>query len=215
MMEQYAYSETSGFIGGEPESLAQIYEDSNIAVWQRKLADQVKEAAENILNTSQSLQIVCTVNVDDCIKTLHQELGQSEDALVLAKDVQFLVDMYCCLFELERVALRITKLDRAMCPKFHVDQVPARLITTYVGRGTEWLDSHSVDRTKLGIASAGVPDDRSGLYQQSEDIKQLNAGDVALLKGEKWEGNENNGIVHRSPSVPNGQSRLVMTFDFN
>jgi len=34
---------------------------------------------------------------------------------------------------------RITTLDRAMCPRFHVDRVPVRLIVTWGGPGTQWL----------------------------------------------------------------------------
>lgn len=50
-----------------------------------------------------------------------------------------MVDMFCCLFELKRAGLRLTVLDRAMCPRFHVDRVPCRLVTTYLGAATEWL----------------------------------------------------------------------------
>jgi len=39
-------------------------------------------------------------------------------------------------------------------------------------------------------------------------------GDVALLKGELWEGNEGAGMVHRSPSMNPGDRRLLLSFDF-
>jgi hypothetical protein len=42
----------------------------------------------------------------------------------------------------------------------------------------------------------------------------LNTGDVALFKGEAWEGNEGFGVVHRSPSVPDNTQRLLLTIDF-
>ncbi len=101
-----------------------------------------------------------------------------------------------------------------MCPKFHVDRVPCRLVTTYQGIATEWLPHEVVDRTKLGRGSLGQPDDRTGLYQNKHEIQQLGCGDVALLKGVLWEGNEHAGLVHRSPALPRGDKRLLLTLDF-
>jgi len=43
----------------------------------------------------------------------------------------------------------------------------------------------------------------------------LNAGDVAFLKGEHWDGNENKGLVHRSPIVNENENRLLLTLDFS
>lgn len=100
-----------------------------------------------------------------------------------------------------------------MCPRFHVDWIPYRLITTYRSVATEWLPHHLVDRSKLGANSNGVPDAVSGLYPLASDINQLQCGDVALLKGERWPNNEGAGLVHRSPNVPMGETRLVLTLN--
>ncbi|MDG1293104.1 MAG: DUF1826 domain-containing protein, partial [Pseudomonadales bacterium] len=89
------------------------------------------------------------------------------------------------------------------------------LITTYEGIATEWLSHQDVNREKLGAGSKGQPDHLSGLFEHSHEIQQLNCGDVALLKGERWEGNENAGLVHRSPAVLAGERRLVLTLDFS
>jgi len=101
-----------------------------------------------------------------------------------------------------------------MCPKFHVDRVPCRLVTTYSGTATQWLPHQSVDRTKLGTGSNGKSDEVSGLYHRN-DMRQLSVGDVALLKGESWSGNEGAGLVHRSPGLADGEKRLLLTLDFN
>ena len=52
------------------------------------------------------------------------------------------------------------------------------------------------------------------LISKSDDIQQLEKGDVALLKGESWIGNEEAGLVHRSPELERGTSRLLLTLDF-
>lgn len=132
--------------------------------------------------------------------------------------------MFCCLFDLGSAGLRLTALDRAMCPRFHVDKIPCRLVTTYQGIATEWLPHHHVDRSKLGAGSEGKSDEQSGLFQNLEDIQRLHQGEVALLKGEGWEGNEGAGLVHRSPAMPViadsvkmhavSERRLLLTLDF-
>ncbi|EAR10598.1 DUF1826 domain-containing protein [Reinekea blandensis] len=201
--------------GQSPMTLADIYQDEiNIAIWERSLHPELVRAVSTILTSTSTLNLACTVSVSNCVDTLTKELGGDAPAHRLARDIGNLVDMYCCLFDLDVVALRLTKLDRAMCPKFHVDHVPARLVTTYQGVGSEWLENWAVDRRRLGRASAGIPDDQSGLYGQHHDIQKLVAGDVALLKGERWIGNEGRGIVHRSPAVADGEPRLLLTFDF-
>jgi hypothetical protein len=102
-----------------------------------------------------------------------------------------------------------------MCPRFHVDRVPCRLVSTYHGIATEWLPHNKADRSKLGMGSNGLIDRQSGLYKNDEDIQKLNFGDVALLKGECWEGNEGAGLIHRSPSVAENEKRLLVTIDFD
>ena len=81
-------------------------------------------------------------------------------------------------------------------------------------KAAEWLADKDVDRSKLGAGNLGKVDAESGLYRSSRDIQQLNQGDVALLKGELWVGNENAGLVHRSPAVADKQPRLMLTLDF-
>ena len=133
---------------------------------------------------------------------------------MLAKDIAQLVDMFCSLFEQKRAVLKLTTLHRAMCPRFHVDWVPCRLITTYQGVATEWLPHNVADRSKLGTGNMGKPDELSGLFDSSSDIQQLNCGDIALLKGEIWENNEGAGLIHRSPQLSGGTRRLLLTIDF-
>ena len=110
--------------------------------------------------------------------------------------------------------MKLTALDQVMCPRFHVDNVPCRLVTSYCGQGTQWLPDNAVDRTKLGRGNNGLPDERSGVYRITEDIQELAAGDVALFKGARWEGNEHRGLVHRSSTPKAGQTRLLLTLDF-
>ena len=45
-------------------------------------------------------------------------------------------------------------------------------------------------------------------------IEQIGCGHVALVKGERWVGNEGRGLIHRSPALPAGERRLLLTLDW-
>ena len=198
------------------ETLAEIYQDDiNISIWQRTLSSDLLSAAQRILNLNYAVQFSASVAPCDVFDRLYGALGANTEAQIISEDVTEIVAMFCFLFELEQVGLRLTTLERAMCPKFHVDRVPCRLVTTYSGIATEWLSHQDVDREKLGIGSQGKNDEESGLYLDQRNVQQLTTGDVALLKGESWLGNEGCGLVHRSPNLSNQSKRLLLTLDFN
>ena len=195
--------------------LANVYEENtNIVVWERSLNDKLTQAANSILSTNPDLQISLVVSPQDTFSILKSRLGLSQMDLILVEDIENLVNMFCDLFDLKRVGLRLTSLNHAMCPRFHVDNVPCRLITTYQGIATEWLPHNVADRSKLGTGNNGKPDSQSGIYQNESHIQQLMQGDVALLKGEAWVGNEGKGLIHRSPQLYDQASRLILTIDF-
>lgn len=118
-------------------------------------------------------------------------------------DVAWLISAFACLLGARRIGVRVRTLDKAMCPRFHVDHVPVRLITTYAGVGSQWLEEGMIDRQLLGNPQA-----EPGQYQQ------MLGGEVALLKGEKWQGNEGAGLIHRSPALAAGERRLILTLDW-
>ena len=155
-----------------------------------------------------------TASPKNISKILEEAIGIEDDAIALIIDVKDIVDIFCCLFDVNQVGLRVVSLNHAMCPRFHVDNVPCRLLTTYCGNGTEWLNHDCVNREKLGPLSNGVPDDRSGLFKNNSDIQELCVGEIALLKGESWAGNESAGLVHRSPGLKTNESRLLLSVDF-
>ncbi len=202
--------------GNTPAVLTDIYkENTNIAVWRRQLSPSLTQFIEGYLNFNTDVQIAMTATPDNVFSGVKDAMGiNNESSDELCKDITQLVDMFCDLFDIKHVGLRLRTLDRAMCPRFHVDRVPCRLITTYSGVATQWLPDDSVDRSKLGRGNNGLPDEQSGIYLNCNAIQQLGNGDIALLKGEAWDGNENGGLVHRSPEVAANDQRLLMTLDF-
>lgn len=192
--------------------LADIYQENiNIAVWQRELPSALLQATTRILQDSPKLEAAFTLSPSTAFDALLDKFGDSEDARILAGDIAELVDMFCCLFELKRAGVRLTALQKAMCPKFHVDHIPCRLVSTYFGAATEWLPHEYLE---LHHPSLLQKQPLRILEPSKQDIQQLSIGDVALLKGEGWQGNEGSGLVHRSPASTATSPRLLLTLDF-
>ncbi|MFT3968553.1 MAG: DUF1826 domain-containing protein, partial [Sphingobium sp.] len=81
--------------------------------------------------------------------------------------------------------------------KFHADYVKVRTITTYLGQGTQWIDTGSAEMA----GTAGGP-----------EAEQLDPGDVGMFKGRLWQ--ETPTILHRSPPIGgSGEKRLVLVID--
>ena len=198
----------------KPTVLADIYQsDINIAVWQRQFDEDLTMAISEFIASNPNFSKSISLSPDNAYDKLEFATdGTASKALL--ENMTELVDMFCCLFDLEEVGLRLAVLNKAMCPRFHFDQVPCRLVTTYHGVATQWLPNESVDRSKLGRGSNGQPDSVSGLYNDESDIQKMTSGDVALLKGERWSGNEDRGLVHRSPVTSSNETRLLLTLDF-
>ncbi len=199
-------------LGEDIQVLSEVLHDGvNLAVWQRRLPAQIADFADALLAQGEPLAQSMTLELaqPDSEPNLDGLLAQYADlpgqAAFLA-DVVWLVRAYACLLDARRIGLRLRALDKAMCPRFHVDHVPLRLITSYAGVGSDWLEEGAMPRSKLG---------QPGVEPQDEAlIQRLDSGHVALAKGEKWHGNEGRGLIHRSPQPPAGERRLLLTLDW-
>jgi hypothetical protein len=192
--------------GESPQVLTDVLQDGvNLAVWRRRLTAQLEDFAQLVISLGQPLADQRVIDVDEqqmpALTGLLREAADLQGYESFVADVSWLLAAYTCLLGARRVGLRLRVLQGPMCPRFHVDHVPVRLLTSYAGPGSEWLIEGAVDRRELHVAVPPV-----------DNIQCLQAGEVALLKGEKWQGNEGAGLIHRSPS--GRQGRLLLSLDW-
>ena len=107
----------------------------------------------------------------------------------LAADILGLVCGMLAGFEWPRVEVRIDLADVQACPKFHCDNVVVRLVTTYVGPGTEYIEA-----------------------SQPDDIHQAAPGSLVFLKGHRHP-THRDSILHRSPALEPGGRRFSVAID--
>jgi len=207
---------TRTIISRDFADLTGIYEDGvNLCLIERPIPKAIESFVYKALQQFDNLELSQPVSPEQFDFTnLWPQAKTTEGYAEWLEDVELLTSAFCELFGLKQAGLRMRTLKNAMCPRFHVDRVPARMICSYGGIGTEWLPEYALDRQKLGMGSSGLPDEHSGLILDKTAIRWMPAYAVGLMKGENWEGNEGHGLVHRSPTPTAVQPRrLVMTLD--
>lgn len=106
------------------------------------------------------------------------------------------------------VTVRLETLARTGCPRFHVDHSYLRLVCTYRGPGTEWLDDAQVDRA---AQASGAPNEAIVRFGHPRCMPTFAVG---LMKGCGYPGCADAGLVHRSPTVePGDPARVLFCLD--
>ncbi len=180
----------------------------NVVVLRRNIPEQLTMLRDTDL-AGLSPQVIVTCHPGESIRSTLGAKLLPHIAEPFILDVDYWAQVFADITECTKLGIRIIATERAMCPRFHVDNVVLRGVMTYVGPGTHFLDNRDVDRSALG-----PPNETSPPIEGSDAVIQIaQAGDLVLLKGEAWPGNDGYGAVHRSPPMPNGGTRLVVTFD--
>ena len=109
------------------------------------------------------------------------------------------------LLDCERVGVRLETVGAPMCPRFHVDHVPCRMLITLSGTGTEWIPHSDVDWAGFADLETMEPP-----VHANRQIQRLATGNWSLLKGGAWQ-DHFSGVVHRSPHGVG--KRLLLSLD--
>jgi len=198
--------------GDEAAVLARFFEpEANLVVFRRSPGRALKAFCEGpLLAQGVCAQEVTASRAEASAAVLPASIRDCDGVSALQDDIADVFQLWQDLFEPSRSGLRFRVLDQAMCPRFHVDRVLARLIVSYGGSGTEWLPDSAVDRSLLGVPLSDLNDDPLAV---PENIEIVPPYAIALLKGAAWPGNENRGLVHRSPPIRPPERRALLTID--
>lgn len=181
----------------------------NLAAWQREPAPELLAAARAFAAANGNLTL------STCPGSIGQDLQAALAPYPLpgrlaerwATDMAYLAQEFARLDGAERLQLRLETVRDDGCRRFHTDRVTLRLLCTYWGPATQWLDNAQVDRRAL---QGGQPNEAIALTAPN----QLGLGWVAVLKGDAYPGNAGNGVVHRSPPLAReGAERVLLCID--
>ncbi len=184
----------------ELADLADIFDPAvQVCSWQRTIDPAIERYLAGLQKSAES-QVIETLVPGD--QPGLDALPEAPGRTALIEDLALLGEVVSELMDCQAVGLRLTRIGHAMCPGWHVDRVGIRLVCTYQGPGTQWLDDQDLDRSDLVAA------DKSG------DPVEAIPGEIVLLKGALWQGNAAFGAIHRSPE-PDATTalRTLVTLD--
>lgn len=174
--------------------------DCAAAIWRRspdaRLSDWLDGLAPGALPTFRA--DVHPAEVQDALTRAAGPVMASDQAgrAALFEDVSDLAGRFAGLMRSPRIHLRLDAIGGNACSRFHQDYVPARLLCTYRGTGTEY-----------GLVSPG---DDGG--NPPREISRMQRGWVGMFRGRLSA--QPCGLVHRSPPIGGrGETRLLLVMD--
>lgn len=194
-------SATSNRLVSNIADLAEIFEPGvQVCCWQRSIDVQIADYLANKVPTG-TLKLMEKLQPDQSAQLTG--LPAADGYEQLRDDVSLLAEILFELLDCSNIGLRSTQVEHAMCPRWHVDRVALRLLCTYEGPSTEWLDDQTIVREKLRSPDV-----------DGADCQRAATFDVVLLKGALWQDNEGFGAIHRSPDITeNAGRRTLITMD--
>jgi hypothetical protein len=127
----------------------------------------------------------------------------------LTMDIAILLARLAHLADARRLRVSFGAVRTDQCRKFHVDYVRYRLVTTYVGPGTEWVPDEAVRREALDHPPDCPCDANKEIVREASAIRHAVPGEVIVMKGARHPNHR--GAVHRSPPIEGtGRVRVVL-----
>ena len=175
------------------DALAAILDPAvTLAIWERPSAVPVGSLAG--FDTIQM-----TTAVDRAGEALSTALASHPPAAwhaTIAADVAALATTFAAIMDLSHVVIRLERVIGNACKRWHADYVSVRLISTYRGSGTQWIEQSVATPHAAAL----------------ETRRSLDTGTVGLFKGRVLAGDQ--AIVHRSPPIEGtGEERLLLVLD--
>ena len=175
--------------------------DVELVIWRRSLPLCLQTWLER-LDARLLPDIRLLVRPEDLLRAMEPLLNdcglpKGEMRALLLYDVDNLVSAFVRIARTDLVDVRLESVSDDACWRFHRDCVEARLLTTYRGPATEWVQPEHAEAALRAQTRFQGP------------IEHLGAHDVAIFKGSC--AGPGSGIVHRSPPIAGtGRTRLLL-----
>jgi hypothetical protein len=168
-------------------------EGVSLALWTGGLSENLASTldtlpASRLPEMRQSLQLD---QVSTAVHATCTEAGAEICADTLADYITDIAQRASAVFDTPFLNIRLDVTRDQPCPKWHLDAVPARLLCTLRGPGTEFGP----------IGQGDAP----------QSIHRMTRGAVGIFRGALWPARQPAGMLHRSP--PCHDTRLLLVID--
>ena len=142
-----------------------------------------------------------TINIKDLLSDkLPKKIKNNVFYQPWIEDMANLCEMFCITEKSSYISFSISS--HRGCRRYHIDNVPLRLLVTYAGQGTEWLPDEFANKRAY---ANGEPNER--IIKDISKKQFVGEWDIALFKG----GPE--GLLHRTPDSALNNNSILMRLD--
>lgn len=132
--------------------------------------------------------------------TISSDLQKKAFYKVWLDDMASVANLFCKIEKSDSIKVWVGT--NRGCSRYHVDNVPRRLLVTYEGKGTEWLPDDAADR------AAYTKGKSNELIVKDPSSKQfISEWDIAVFKGGAG------GLLHRTPDEALASPTVFMRLD--
>ncbi len=157
---------------------------------------------------SRPFKIFGKVNKDSALKDIRVILAEELSEEIKSapfyefwlSDMAMICDIFCEIEDSDSIGFWLGS--NRGCRRYHIDNVPQRMLVTYAGKGTEWLPDEAADREAF---ANGEPNEK--IVKDRSAIQFLNQWDVAVFRGGP------KGLLHRTPDAALNGPSILMRLD--
>ena len=151
--------------------------------------------------TGEIYKETATINIKDLLSNkLPKKIKNNVFYQPWIEDMANLCEMFCITEKSSYISFSISS--HRGCRRYHIDNVPLRLLVTYAGQGTEWLPDEFANKRAY---ANGEPNER--IIKDISKKQFVGEWDIALFKG----GPE--GLLHRTPDSALNKNSILMRLD--
>jgi len=188
----------------------------NLAIWQRQPDPLCQTAIEELLKSDTPLSFGLTpTGCSEVAQALSQSRALAQtSALALAKDIWHLVGIFCDVADTNAAHVRLERVEDDGCRLFHADSLRIRMLCTYAGPGTEWVENSFARYEELGSRERTVDEANSAIVTDPSKVQHVDQGHVLVFTGRLRE--DTLPLIHRSAPVPSiREHRIRLCIDLD
>ena len=177
-----------------------------LAIMNRSMPDNASLFFKQLLKisfniTGEIYKETATINIKDLLSNkLPKKIKNNVFYQPWIEDMANLCEMFCITEKSSYISFSISS--HRGCRRYHIDNVPLRLLVTYAGQGTEWLPDEFANKRAY---ANGEPNER--IIKDISKKQFVGEWDIALFKG----GPE--GLLHRTPDSALNNNSILMRLD--
>lgn len=190
----------------------------NLVVWQRAPSAVLHEAAAALAEHDLRIDVELNDPAPHRLASLLPSRVASSARDVIARDVSDLCLRFARQMGVHRLRLKLETVATDECRLFHVDHVRWRLVTTWIGPGTDWIENDACRREHLGgrglVGRPPADVINTAIVADWTRVHRLDRCSVALCRGLQAATPAVPALVHRSPPIDGtGLVRLRLVID--